>query len=155
MRIRKIREDDIGKIVSIIHKVMGPKDARKALQDIRETADKKNDAFKFDDFYVLEIGSEIVAAGGIWALKHDPLLARLDWFVVDPSHQRKGLGTMLIKFLEKQLRQRKVRIILAETSEKHEAAVNFWTKNRFKKAAKIPNYWEDGSSCLYFIKRLK
>lgn len=165
MRIRKLREDDIGSITRIVHNIMGPKDARVALYDVKETLlDKKGvkDAsrhaspFKFEDFYVVEIDKNIVGAGGVWALKHDPFLARLDWFMVDPAYQRKGIGTFLIRFIEKLLKQRKIRIILAETSggEQYEAAANFWTKNGFKEVARIPNYWEDGSACLYFIKRL-
>jgi len=157
MRIRKIRETDIGDIVRIVHRIMGPKDARLALYDLRETLMKKKDSeFKFENFYVVEVGKKIVAAGGIWALKHDPFVARLDWFMVDPDYQRKGIGTMLMKFLESFLRKKKVKLILAETSSgsAYKAAVGFWAKNGFKEIAKIPDYWEDGSACLYFAKRL-
>lgn len=161
MKIRKLQDDDIGSITRIVHGIMGPKDAKAALYDIKETlaganASRHASPFKFEDFYVVEINRCIVGAGGVWALKHDPFLARLDWFMVDPNYQRKGIGTFLIRFIEKTLKQRKIRIILAETSggRQYEAAAAFWTKNGFREAAKIPNYWEDGSACLYFIKRL-
>ena len=158
MRIRKIRADDVGSITRIVHNIMGPKDAKMALYDIRETiAKKRASPFKFEEFYVIEINGNIVGAGGVWALRHDPFLARLDWFVIDPNYQRKGIGTILIRFLENLLKKRKIRIVLAETSggEHYEAAVKFWAKNGFKEVAKISNYWEDGSPCLYFIKHLK
>jgi ribosomal protein S18 acetylase RimI-like enzyme len=157
MRIRKIKETDIGNIVRIVHKIMGPNDAKMVLYDLRETLLKKiNSPFKFEDFYVIEIDRDIVGAGGIWALKHDPSVARLDWFMIDPDYQRKGIGTILIRFLENFLKKKNIKLILAETSSgrAYRAAVNFWAKNGFKEIAKIPNYWEDGSACLYFVKRL-
>lgn len=157
MRIRKLREDDIGGIVKIVHKLMGPNDAKITLADLKETLrDKKDSPFKFEDFYVVEIEGNIVAAGGVWALKHDPHVARLDWFMVDPNQQRKGIGTILMRFFENFLKKKKIKLILAETSSRKEyaAAVNFWAKNGFKEVARIPNYWEDGSACLYFAKRL-
>lgn len=157
MKIRKIRQDDIGGIVRIMHKIMGPKDAKIALDDIKETiSEKKNSPFKFEEFFVIEISGEIAAAGGVWALKHDPNVARLDWFVVDPSQQRKGLGTMLLRRMEQFTKKKGAKLIIAETSSGnvYKAAVNFWSKNGFSEIAKIANYWEDGSACLYFIKRL-
>jgi len=157
MKMRKLQSSDLPEIARLAYKIMGPKDAKRALEDIKETlSEKKYSPFKFEDFFVIEINREIVAAGGVWALKHDPDVARLDWFMVDPHHQRKGLGTMLLHYIEKFLKKKNVRIILAETSSGpvYKAAVNFWEKNDFKEVAKIPNYWEDGASCLYFIKRI-
>lgn len=158
MKIRKLREGDIGKIVAIIHDVMGPQDAKKALQDMKISLDKdKISPYKFEEFYVLEVGNEIVAAGGFWALKYDPNIARLDWFVVPLRHQRRGFGTMLMKFIINRARARKLKLILAETSDgkEYNAAINFYSKNGFMPVANIPNYWEDGSAVVYFVKRLK
>lgn len=157
MRIRKFREEDIGSIVKIVHKIMGPRDARNALNDLKETLmEKSYSPFKFEDFYVIEIDKNIVGCGGIWALKHDPFIARLDWFMVDPDYQRKGLATMLMRFIENFLKKKNIKLVLAETSsgKQYKAAVNFWAKNGFKEIARIQNYWEDGSACLYFLKRL-
>ena len=155
MRIRKLREDDIGNIVAMIHDVMGPDDAKKALQDIRISLDKH--IYKFEEFYVLEVDSEIVAAGGFWSLKYDPDIARLDWFVVPRKHQRRGFGRMLMKHIVSRAKMLKLRLILAETSDgqQYKAAREFLAKNSFKKAAVIKNYWNDGSSAVYFIRRLK
>lgn len=157
MRIRKIREGDVGDILKIVHNIMGPGDAKVALSDLKETLKKKKDSpFRFEDFYVMEVNGKIAGAGGVWALKHDPFVARLDWFMIDPGYQRKGIGTMLIRHIESTLRKNKVKIIMAETSSgsAYKTAVRFWEKNGFAEVAKIPSYWEDGSACLYFLKRL-
>jgi len=163
MRVRKMRETDIGDITGIVLRIMGPRDARRVLADIKETLQKKEtlgerqSAYKFDEFYVAEIDRRVVAAGGVWALRHDPYIGRLDWFMVHPEQQRKGLGSILLKTIEKEMRKKKIRLILAETSSEpaYKTAVKFWAKNGFKEILKIPGYWEDGSACLYFMKRLK
>ena len=156
MRIRKLKEDDIGKIVAMIHDVMGPDDAKKALQDMRISLGAHT-PYKFEEFYVLEVDSEIVAAGGFWSLKYDPDIARLDWFVVPRKHQRRGFGRMLMKHIVTRAKAIKLRLILAETSDGHQynAAREFLLKNSFKKAAVIKNYGKEGSSGVYFIRRLK
>ena len=157
MKIRRLQLTDIGKIVGMIHDVMGPEDAKKALKDMKIILDtEKSAAFKFQEFYVMEINEEIAAAGGFWALHYDPAIARLDWFVIPRRHQGKGFGTMLMKFLESKMKKKKVKMILAETSsgKLYDSVVNFYKKNGFTQAAHIPNYWEDGSGALYLIKRL-
>lgn len=155
MKIRKLREDDIGKIVAIIHDVMGPDDAKKALQDIRISLDQNT--YKFEEFYVVEIKDEIVAAGGFWSLKYDPAIARLDWFVVPKKHQRRGFGRMLMTHMVGRAKASRLRLILAETSDgpQYAAARQFLARNGFKKSAAIKNYWDDGSSAVYFIRRIK
>ena len=157
MEIRKLRSSDIGKIVAIIHDVMGPDDAKKALEDMKISLDKKAKVpYKFEEFYVVEVNDEIVAAGGFWSLKYDPDISRLDWFVVPKKHQRKGFGTMLIKFIINRCDILKLKLIVSETSSSREyaAARNFLVRNGFKKFGGIKNYWEDGSEAVYLVKRL-
>ncbi|MBI4174903.1 MAG: GNAT family N-acetyltransferase [Candidatus Aenigmarchaeota archaeon] len=156
MKIRKLREDDIPRIVSMIHDVMGPDDAKKALTDMRISLGEHT-PYKFEEFYVLEINGEIVAAGGFWSLKYDPDIGRLDWFVVPRKHQRKGFGTMLMNHIVKRAKNGGLRMLLAETSDSRDylAARQFLAKTGFRKTASIGNYWGDGSACVYFVKRLK
>ena len=155
MRIHKLHEGDIGRIVAIIHDVMGPDDAKKALQDMRISLGEHT-PYKFEEFYVLEVSGEIVAAGGFWSLKYDPDIGRLDWFVVPQRHQRHGYGRMLMNFIANRAKKNKLRLLLAETSDSKEylPARQFLAKNGFKKTASIGNYWEDGSACVYYAKRL-
>ncbi|MBS3050662.1 MAG: GNAT family N-acetyltransferase [Candidatus Aenigmarchaeota archaeon] len=154
MRIRKLKEGDIGKIVAMIHDVMGPGDAKKALQDIRISLDKHT--YRFEEFYVVEINGEIVAAGGFWSLKYDPNIARLDWFVVPKKHQRHGFGKMLLNFIVNEAKKRKLKLILAEVSDgkAYATARQFLLRNGFEKKSLIRNYWEDGSGVICFIRRI-
>lgn len=155
MRIRKLQEKDIGKIITMIHDVMGPGDAKKALEDMKISLGPTQ--YKFEEFYVVEVGDEIVAAGGFWSLKYDPPIARLDWFVVPRKHQRHGFGRMLMNYISGRAKSKKLKLLMAETSDgiQYTAARQFLIKNGFKKTASIGNYWEDGSAAVYFVKRLK
>ncbi len=155
MKIRKLREEDTGQIVAIIHDVMGPNDAKKALTDMKLSL-LKQDAFKFEEFYVLEIEGEIVGAGGFWSLHYDPDIGRMDWFVVASKHQRKGFGKMLLNHIVAEARKRNLRMLVGETSDskKYDVARSFFMKNGFEKAGAVKDYWEDGSGAVYMVKRL-
>jgi ribosomal protein S18 acetylase RimI-like enzyme len=150
MEIRKLRQSDIGKIVAMIHDVMGPDDAKKALEDMKISLDTKAKVpYKFEEFYVVDIDGEVAAAGGFWSLKYDPNIARLDWFVVPHKHQRKGFGSMLINFIINRSKERKVRLLMAETSAGIPTAVNFLKKSGFREIARFPGYWDDGAAGIY------
>src|SRR5687767_3574865 len=117
MKIRRLQLKDMGQIIGLVHDVMQPEDAKKALKDMKINLDvDAAAAFKFKEFYVMEINNDIVAAGGFWSLHYDPAIARLDWFVVPKKHQGKGYGTMMMKFLEGKMKKKKVKMILVETS---------------------------------------
>ncbi len=156
MKIRKLREEDTGQIVAIIHDVMGPNDAKKALTDMKLSL-LKQDSFKFEEFYVLEIEGEIVGAGGFWSLHYDPDIGRMDWFVVASKHQRKGFGKMLLNHIVAEARKRNLRMLVGETSDskKYDVARNFFMKNGFEKTGAVKDYWEDGSGAVYMVKRLQ
>lgn len=156
MRIRRMREEDIGQIVRLLHNVYGKDDASLFLRDIRISLSMpKNSPYKFEDFYVAEIAGEIVAAGGAWALHYEPV-ARLDWFIVGSGHQKRGLGTLLLSYIEKEMKKRGISVLVAETSSarQYRAAVAFYERNGFRKVAQIEKYWPDGSAWVYFMKRI-
>ena len=155
MRIRKMKESDIGEIVKLIHDVYGQNDVRHFLRDLKiGLADKKESPYRFEDFFVVVIDEKIIAVGGAWALHYEPI-ARLDWFIVGKERQQKGIGSLLLRHIENHLRKKKISILVAETSsgKNYKAAVAFYQKNGFRKVAEIDKYWEDGSSWVYFMKR--
>lgn len=151
-----MREEDIGQVVKLIHEVMGTEDAKKAYHDLKISLNLPEESpYRFEDFLVVEIENNIISVGEIWALHYEPV-ARLGWFVVDPKHQRKGMGSILLRHCEEVLKKRKISILTAETSggKQYKAAVSFYLHNGFRIVAEIPHYWEDGSSWVYFMKRL-
>jgi ribosomal protein S18 acetylase RimI-like enzyme len=80
----------------------------------------------------------------------------LYWIVVDLNFQREGVGSTLIDFLEKVVKEAKGRMILADTSSipQYENTLKFYLKKGFEELARIPDYYRPGNDRITFCKRL-
>jgi ribosomal protein S18 acetylase RimI-like enzyme len=81
----------------------------------------------------------------------------LYWIAVDPGFQGKGMGSRLLDFLEKMVKELKGRILLADTSSvpQYEKTKSFYLKNGFQEVARIPDYYHPGNDRITFCKRLE
>jgi len=81
----------------------------------------------------------------------------LYWIAVDPDFQGKGMGSRLLDFLEKMVKELKGRIILADTSSvpQYEKTKGFYLKNGFQEVARVPDYYYSGNDRITFCKRLE
>jgi ribosomal protein S18 acetylase RimI-like enzyme len=81
----------------------------------------------------------------------------LYWIAVDPDFQGKGMGSKLLDFLEKMVKELKGRIILADTSSvpQYEKTKSFYLKNGFQEVARVPDYYHSGNDRITFCKRLE
>jgi ribosomal protein S18 acetylase RimI-like enzyme len=81
----------------------------------------------------------------------------LYWIAVDPDFQGKGMGSKLLDFLEKMVKELKGRILLADTSSvpQYEKTKSFYLKNGFQEVARIPDYYHPGNDRITFCKRLE
>lgn len=70
--------------------------------------------------------------------------------------QRFGIGTDMMKYIEEQLRQRRGRILIVETSsgEAQNAARNFYKKIGYTQMAAIKDFWDEGEDKIIFWKKL-
>jgi ribosomal protein S18 acetylase RimI-like enzyme len=80
----------------------------------------------------------------------------LYWIVVDSGYQSQGIGSRLLTFLEKRVRERHGRMILIDTSsiDQYEKAQKFYLRNGFQEVARIPDYYHPGNDRVTFCKRL-
>ena len=80
----------------------------------------------------------------------------LYWISVDPNFQGKRVGSKLLDFLEKEVREEGGRMILADTSTipQYEKTKNFYLRNGFQEVARIPDYYYPGNDRITFCKRL-
>lgn len=76
---------------------------------------------------------------------------------VSPQSQGKGLGTLLVRFVESLLRAEEQRILLVETSglDTYRATRSFYLGNGFVEQARIPEYYSAGQDKVVFWKRLE
>ena len=80
----------------------------------------------------------------------------LYWISVDPNFQGKGVGSRLLDFLERKVREEGGRMILADTSTipQYEKTKGFYIQNGFQEVARIPDYYYPGNDRITFCKRL-
>lgn len=86
--------------------------------------------------------------------KPDKYHAKLATLVVIPPLQRKGIGTALLKKVEKTVLSARKRELSATTSETNTAALNFLQKRGFIRIKKLPNKYKQGITEIVFIKNL-
>jgi ribosomal protein S18 acetylase RimI-like enzyme len=80
----------------------------------------------------------------------------LYWISVDPNFQGKRVGSKLLDFLEKEVREEGGRMILADTSTipQYEKTKSFYLRNGFREVARIPDYYYPGNDRITFCKKL-
>lgn len=78
------------------------------------------------------------------------------WIAVDQSSRAQGLGTIILKNLEQEIRREQGRMILIETSSKphYEATRQFYLRKGYTLCSTIPDYYANGDSKCIFQKRL-
>lgn len=109
--------------------------------------------------YVLESGTGRHSVAGYVCFGEAPLTEGtydLYWIAVDPDVQHSGYGRMLLEFAEREVRERKGRLLLIETSsqETYGATIRFYERAGYDLAARIREYYRLGDDKLVFAKWL-
>ncbi len=80
----------------------------------------------------------------------------LYWIVVDPDFQHQRIGSRLLTFLERSIKEIKGRMILADTSTvpQFEKTQRFYLKNGFQEVARVPDYYQPGNDRVTFCKKV-
>lgn len=75
---------------------------------------------------------------------------------VHEAHQSKGVGEIMLQYIEKQLRKNGERILLVETSglPSFERTRNFYSKNGYTQEARIRDFYTAGEDKIIFWKSL-
>ncbi|MGB9854460.1 MAG: ribosomal protein S18-alanine N-acetyltransferase [Candidatus Bathyarchaeales archaeon] len=68
---------------------------------------------------------------------------------VYPSHQRMGIGTMLLKQIEKIFTGKGVKTCYLEAREDNVAALNLYQKLGYRKVGNLKNYYRDAHGILF------
>ncbi|HUL48764.1 MAG TPA: GNAT family N-acetyltransferase [Gemmatimonadales bacterium] len=82
--------------------------------------------------------------------------ADLYWIVVDVAWQNKGIGTTLLKDVERQLEAAGCRLVVVETSSRADYAGTraFYERRGYTRAATLPGYYEPGDDLVIYLKDL-
>jgi ribosomal protein S18 acetylase RimI-like enzyme len=79
------------------------------------------------------------------------------WIVVTPEKHRQGIGTTLLKLVEKNVRKVKGRLAIIETSSTpaYEATRRFYVSHGYEIIARLPDFYEPGDDKIVLQKRLR
>ena len=145
VKIRKLQKKDIKAITQMMLEFSDsyPKDYvnsknRGSIKWLLQYALVSKDKFDVGSF-VLELNGKVI--GHIAYYKDERsfegLVYELRALVIDKNYQNKGFGTKLIKYLEKELKKLKARIIWLQTGKKSV----YYKKLGYKLVAIYRNYW--------------
>jgi GNAT superfamily N-acetyltransferase len=74
-----------------------------------------------------------------------------------PQYQGKGVGGLMLKYIENHLKELNQRLLLIETSglPSFESTRQFYIKNDYKLEATIHEYYKEGDDKIVFVKKFK
>jgi ribosomal protein S18 acetylase RimI-like enzyme len=80
----------------------------------------------------------------------------LYWIAVDPRQQRKGFGQVLLRFVEEEVKKRKGRMLLIETSSKGSdaATTRFYERGGYDEISRIKDFYRVEDDKIVFCKRV-
>ena len=90
-------------------------------------------------FYVYKSADRIVGVAALQIESEET--GKLHWVYVLPEHQRRGIGTASVTYLERKAREMDLRRMRLRTIEKAAQAVNFYKKLRYHRTDKIELPW--------------
>lgn len=80
----------------------------------------------------------------------------LYWIATHPDQQGRGVGRVLVSFLEERIRQEGGRLLIIETSSKesYSDTIGFYRRLGYEEASRIQDFYDMGDDKLTFAKRL-
>jgi len=81
----------------------------------------------------------------------------LYWIAVSPEVQGRGYGQLLVRYLEKEVKKSKGRLVIIETSSqpKYLPTRKFYEKLGYREMARIPDFYRPGDDRVIFGKYLE
>jgi len=80
----------------------------------------------------------------------------LYWIAVDPSHQARGIGGALLRFMEKKVKDLRGRMILVETSlsPEYQKARDLYVKHGYREVARIDDFYRVNEGLIIYQLKL-
>ncbi len=144
IEIRKLKLSDTGQVNKMMLEIINnDKNLRKKEKEIilnRIKPENIKKRSKDIDYFVAEKKGKII---GICGLKENEIIN----MYVHPKHMNKGIGTKILKIIEKHTKKKKLFLYTGRTK-----AVKFYQKNDFKI---IRKFKDKGKNIFYMEKKLK
>jgi ribosomal protein S18 acetylase RimI-like enzyme len=81
----------------------------------------------------------------------------LYWIAVDPKRQGQGIGQLLLRFVENEVRRKRGRMLLIETSSKESYAstMRFYERSGYDEISRIKDFYRIEDDKVVYCKKLK
>ncbi len=96
--------------------------------------------FRVMEFYVYRVENRIVGVSALHVESKN--VGRIHWVYILPKYQRRGIGTALIRHIEKRAKELGLRKLKLITPEKAFWAINFYRKLGYRIVGRIRNPWD-------------
>jgi ribosomal-protein-alanine N-acetyltransferase len=103
-------------------------------------------------FFVVKKSGMIIAYGGFWQIEDEAHLVNL---AVAPSHQKKGIGSYLLRWLINRAKEMGIKRMTLEVEAKNSAAISFYHKFGFSEIAIRKGYYEQKDDAIVMWSNLQ
>ena len=150
MKIRKLQKDDIKQVLGVIVRagidIDSPRDSFETHFKIKKLK------IKWTEYIVAKDKKKIVGVCGYYHQKVAPEVYGISWFAVDPEHQKRGIGSLLLETVEKKLKNMGGRKAMVYTSnwKVFKDANVFYKKRGYKKVAVLKDFYQPKEDAIIF-----
>jgi ribosomal protein S18 acetylase RimI-like enzyme len=161
MKIRPAELRDRGRILEILIATARFTDVE--VRDAMELVDKANDDPNQREYivHVLEepaTGPRQMVQGYVCygPTPHTDGVFDLYWIAVDPKEQGQGIGQLLLRFVENEVRRQRGRMLLIETSSKESYAptIRFYERSGYEEISRIKDFYRLANDKVVYCKKL-
>ncbi len=96
-------------------------------------------------YYYAQENNKIIGYVGIMQVFGEAEILRI---AVNKEHRNKGVAQVLFNFIIEKLKQKNIKNLFLEVSDKNLPAQNFYKKNDFKEIYTRKNYYSDNSNAI-------
>jgi N-acetylglutamate synthase-like GNAT family acetyltransferase len=108
--------------------------------------DELMEDFRRMTFYAYKVEESILGVAALKVVGHE--VGQIRWVYILPEHQRKGVGTSIMKRVENEARKMRLKkLMVPDVHEKAYWARNFYSKLGYAAVGRIPRPW--GDSVIY------
>lgn len=114
-----------------------------------------NSMINTEHFYIAEETTLAKIIGFIIFGLYSTNIAHIFILAVEPEYQRKGVGTLILKFAEQIFQDTRITKIRLEVQIENEQAIDFYEKHRYQIVETIEKYYDDGSDAYLMVKEME
>jgi len=161
MKIRPVQATDRERIEQIlISTARFTEDEIKCAMELVDLTITKGDKSGYDVIVLEEVDGDVATIQGYVCYGATPLtdgVFDLYWIAVDPMRQGHGLGQLLLRFVETEVRKSNGRMLLIETSSKdsYQPTVRFYNQGGYDEISRIKDFYRVEDDKVIFCKKLR